>query len=208
MYVSWNPSSALATSSLSAAQSSLQRTQQQTATGKSVNDASDNPALWAMATANYSKAGALSAMTSGQQGVALPLASATQSAIGAISGVLNDMRNNLVALQGGGDQNAILQSQQAQGQALNSAVSSAGLNGMNLLDASSAPNGSSFLLAYNEWSGGAQTMSVNIGAASLIDHSGSTGVFQTAKAAGSSQATAISPPSPPTMSAPPISRRP
>jgi len=188
MYVSWSPASAQATSNLSAAQTSLQKTQQQESTGKSVNNASDNLALWAMATANYSQSDAVDAVTSSQQALTTPLLSTTLSAVGSISDTLDAMRNNLIALQGGGDQTAILQSLQAQGQALNSAVSGAGLNGVNLLNGSTGAQGSNFLLGYSENSQSAQTTSVNVGDGNLVNGAGS-GVFQTAQAASSNQAT-------------------
>jgi flagellin len=188
MYVSWDPSSAQALNSLAAAQSSLQKTQSQLSTGKSVNDSSENAALWAMATANYSQSGALAAMTTSQQSTAMPLASSTESAIGAISGVLDAMQNNLIALQGDGDQTATLQSLQSQGQQLQSAVNSAGLAGVNLLDGSTAPTGATFMTSYAEWGGGGQNSSVNVPAASLTDTTG-TGAFQTAQAAGSTAPT-------------------
>ncbi|MBB4200784.1 flagellin [Rhodoblastus sphagnicola] len=189
MYVSWSSASAQATSNTSAAQSSSQITQKQLSTGKSVSDSSENMALWAMATASYSQAGAVSTLSSSQQALTMPLAANTQSAIGAVSDTLNAMRDNLVALQGGGDQNAILQSLQAQGQALTSAVSGAGLNGVNLLDGSSGSQGSTFLLSYAENSdGGPQTDSVNVAAANLVN-SGGSGTLQAAQAAGSSSTT-------------------
>jgi flagellin len=186
MYVSFNSSSAQALSNFSTAQSALQTTMRQISTGKTVNDASDNAALWAMATSNYSDNGALSAVASSQQGLAMPTISASQTAIGGINSVMNDMRDNLVALQGGGDQSAILTSLQAQGKALTSAVSNAGFNGVNLLDSSTATSGSNFLLGYSEWSGGAE--SLNVTAGSLTNSSGPTGVLQNAQASGSSQA--------------------
>jgi flagellin-like hook-associated protein FlgL len=112
--------------------------------------------------------------------------SASQTAIGGISDVMNSMRANLVALQGGGDQSAGLASLQAQGQALTQAVSAAGLNGVNMLDASTASSGgSNFLLGYSEYS---QSQTVNVSAASLTSSSGSTGLLQNAQAAGSTQA--------------------
>lgn len=188
MYVSWDPSSAQALNSLSATQSSLQKTRSHLSTGKSVDDSSENAALWALATTNYSASSAISAMIGSQQSTAMPLSSSTELAIGAISGALDAMQNNLIALQGGGDQTAILQSLQAQGQQLTSAVSSAGLAGVNLLDGSTAPNGSTFMTSYAEWGGGGQTSSVNVAAASLIDASGA-GAFQTAQAAGSTAPT-------------------
>ncbi|MCW2317695.1 flagellin [Rhodoblastus acidophilus] len=188
MYVSWSPSSAQATSNASSAQTSLQKTQQQISTGKSINDASDNAALWDMATSNYSQSGAVSAVMTSQQGMTLPLAATSQSAVGGIANTLNAMRNNLIALQGGGDQNAILQSLQAQGKALSSSVSQAGLNGVNLLDGSTGAQGDNFLVSYGEYDQGGQTASVNVAAGNLVNSAG-TGTFQAAKASGSGAAT-------------------
>jgi flagellin len=182
-------SSAAAVNSVYAAQAASQKTMDQIATGKAVNKSSDNMALWATATANYSESGVLSAVTTSQQGEAMPMISASETAIGGISDVMNSMRDNLVALQGGGDQNATLASLQAQGQALNQAVSAAGLDGVNMLDAStSSSGGSRFMLAYSEYQGGGQTSSLQVNAASLTSSSGSTGLLQNAQAAGSSQA--------------------
>jgi len=188
MYVSWSPSSAQATSNASSAQTSLQKTQQQISTGKSINDASDNAALWDMATSNYSQSGAVSAVMTSQQGMTLPLAATSQSAVGGIANTLNAMRNNLIALQGGGDQNAILQSLQAQGKALSSSVSQAGLNGVNLLDGSTGAQGDNFLVSYGEYDQGGQTASVNVAAGNLVNSAG-TGTFQAARASGSGAAT-------------------
>lgn len=188
MYVSWSPSSAQATSNASGAQTALQKTQQQISTGKSINDASDDAALWDTATSNYSQSGAVSAVMSSQQGMTLPLAATSQSAVSGIADMLNAMRNNLIALQGGGDQNAILQSLQAQGKALNSAVSQAGLNGVNLLDGSTGAQGDNFLVSYGEYDRGGQTTSVNVSAGNLVNSSGS-GTFQAAKASSSGAST-------------------
>jgi len=188
MYVSWSPSAAQATSNASSAQTSLQKTQQQISTGKSINDASDNAALWDMATSNYSQSGAVSAVMTSQQGMTLPLAATSQSAVSGIANTLNAMRNNLIALQGGGDQNAILQSLQAQGKALSSSVSQAGLNGVNLLDGSTGAQGDNFLVSYGEYDQGGQTASVNVAAGNLVNSAG-TGTFQAAKASGSGAAT-------------------
>jgi flagellin len=192
MYLLFNASAATALQSLTSAQNQLAAAQTQLSTGQTINNASDNIALWCQATTMQSDAGAwgVIAAENGANSTGAPspaLTSATTSLTN-VASVLNQMKAAITTAQSAGSNpTSTLATLQQDGQQLKSIVSSSAFQGSNLLDNSTTTNGYTIPDSYNSVG---LVQGAHLATVSLVDAgTGTSGILQAAQATGSTSAT-------------------
>lgn len=164
---------------LSATQKSLSITQAQISSGLRVSTASDNAAYWSISNTLRSDTGALSAVSD-----ALNLGSSVlgvaNAALNSTLTYLNRIKADVVSAQQSGTSTAQVQTDiAAQQQTLVATLTSASLNGVNLLDGSSGTS-ASFVSSFTRNASGAtslQTLSVSTSGTSGTQVGGAGGIL-------------------------------
>ena len=174
-----NNSAMTALQNLSATQKSLSITQAQISSGLRVSTASDNAAYWSISNTLRSDTGALSAVSD-----ALNLGSSVlgvaNAALNSTLTYLNKIKADVVSAQQSGTSTAQVQTDiAAQQQTLVATLTSASLNGVNLLDGSSGTS-ASFVSSFTRNASGAtslQTLSVSTSGTSGTQVGGAGGIL-------------------------------
>jgi len=174
-----NNSAMTALQNLSATQKSLSITQAQISSGLRVSTASDNAAYWSISNTLRSDTGALSAVSD-----ALNLGSSVlgvaNAALNSTLTYLNRIKADVVSAQQSGTSTAQVQTDiAAQQQTLLATLTSASLNGVNLLDGSSGTS-ASFVSSFTRNASGAtslQTLSVSTSGTSGTQVGGAGGIL-------------------------------
>lgn len=174
-----NNSAMTALQNLSATQKSLATTQAQISSGLRVSTASDNAAYWSISNTLKSDTGALSAVSD-----ALNLGSSVlgvaNAALNSTLTYLNKIKADVVTAQQSGTSTAQVQTDiAAQQQTLLATLTSASLNGVNLLDGSSGTS-ASFVSSFTRNASGAtslQTLSVSTSGTSGTQVGGAGGIL-------------------------------
>ncbi len=174
-----NNSAMTALQNLSATQKSLSITQAQISSGLRVSTASDNAAYWSISNTLRSDTGALSAVSD-----ALNLGSSVlgvaNAALNSTLTYLNRIKADVVSAQQSGTSTAQVQTDiAAQQQTLVATLTSASLNGVNLLDGSSGTS-ASFVSSFTRNASGAtslQTLSVSTSGTSGTQVGGAGGIL-------------------------------
>jgi flagellin len=174
-----NNTAMTALQNLSATQKSLATTQAQISSGLRVSTASDNAAYWSISNTLRSDTGALSAVSD-----ALNLGSAVlgvaNAALNSTLTYLNKIKADVVSAQQSGTSTAQVQTDiAAQQQTLLATLTSASLNGVNLLDGSSGTS-ASFVSSFTRNASGAtslQTLSVSTSGTSGTQVGGAGGIL-------------------------------
>ena len=174
-----NNSAMTALQSLSATQKSLATTQAQISSGLRVATAADNAAYWSIATTLRSDTGALSAVSDALNLGSSVVGTAT-AALNSTLTLLNNIKADLVTAQAPGTSTAQVQTDiAAQQQTLLATLTSASLNGVNLLDGSSGTS-ASFVSSFTRNAAGAtslQTLSVSTSGTSGTQVGGAGGIL-------------------------------
>lgn len=132
-YLLNNASAATALQALIATQQSLATTQSQLSTGLAVGSAADNAAYWSIAQSMNSDAGALGAVVSTLKQSSSMLSNFNSGVAAAIS-VVNNIKNDIVSAQAGGNLTQIQSDIAAQQNALLTIANGAAFNGQNWLN--------------------------------------------------------------------------
>ncbi len=131
-----NNSALTALQSLRMTQQSLQQTQTMISTGLAISSAADNAATWSIAQTMQSDQNVYTTL-SNNLSESSSMLNVASSAVNSAITVMNSIKADIAqASQPGADLTAISTSLQQLGQQLNSVVSSANFNGLNLLDGS------------------------------------------------------------------------
>ena len=190
-----NMSAMSALQNLAATQKSLQTTQNQISSGLRVASAADNAAYWSISTTMKSDTSALSAVSDALNLGSSTLGTAT-AALNSTLSILQKMKADLVTAQTPGVDKSQVQSDIiSQQQSLQSIVSSASFNGVNLLDGSQGSAGGtavSFVASFARNGDGTTSLgSINLDiSASGTQLAGVGGLFATAISGGLSAAAA------------------
>jgi len=174
-----NNSAMTALQNLSATQKSLATTQAQISSGLRVSTASDNAAYWSISNTLRSDTGALSAVSD-----ALNLGSSVlgvaNAALNSTLTYLNKIKADVVSAQQSGTSTAQVQTDiAAQQQTLLATLTSASLNGVNLLDGSQGTS-AAFVSSFTRNAAGAtslQTLSVSTSGTSGTQVGGAGGIL-------------------------------
>ncbi|WP_330083919.1 flagellin [Methylocystis iwaonis] len=195
--INTNPSAITALQSLRNTQNSLSVAQKQISTGLKISSASDNASTWSIAETMKSDQGVMSTLSDALNFAGSTLNVAANAVKGAIS-VMNSIKEAVYQAQTpGADLNKIGTNLKQLGESLSSYVSSATMNGINILDGSTtttvaggAALGVNFTASYTNHAG---TAASSVGFISLattdLTNTGGTGILQSATAVGSTATT-------------------
>ncbi|KAF2990653.1 flagellin [Methylocystis sp. MJC1] len=187
--INTNLSSLTALQSLRSTQQMLSKAQNEVATGLKVQSAADNASTWSIATTMKSDNSVLSTI-SDALGVGNQALTVASSAVNQAITVVNAIKQAVAqATDPNADQSKILTSLQAFGQQLKNIVSSANMNGVNLLNGSQTSF--DLIASYTDGKGAAFSTigTINLTLTALITPftapaTTGTGVLQTAQATG------------------------
>lgn len=182
-----NPSAITALQALRLTQASLASVQKQVSTGLKISSAADNASTFAIAQTIRSDQAVLSTI-SDSLNVSSSSLNVASSAVNGATTVLQNIKAAVAqATDPNADKNKILTSLQALGAQLNTIVTSASINGLNLLNGSTTSV--SLIASYQDGGGaGPSTIgTINLTTTKLIG--GGTGILEAAQATGSAAAT-------------------